>query len=86
MVGKKGRLLHVRRGQQEHHELVIKLAKRAKLHYPEVTVMISTHVMSDELAAALDAGACRGIFLLRSQNIFPTGANGSEEDLSSGLT
>ena len=27
---------------EEHHELVIKLAKRAKLHYPEVTVMIST--------------------------------------------
>ncbi len=40
---------------EEHHELVIKLAKRAKLHFPEVTVMISTHVMSDELAAALDA-------------------------------
>jgi len=40
---------------EEHHELVIKLANRAKLHYPEVMVMVSTHVMSDELAAALDA-------------------------------
>ena len=40
---------------EEHHALVIELARRARLHYPEVRVMISTHVMSDELAAALDA-------------------------------
>ncbi len=39
---------------EEHHELVMELARRAKLHYPEVRVMISTHVMSDELAATLD--------------------------------
>ena len=40
---------------EEHHELVIELAQRAKLQYPEVMVMITTHVMSDALAAALDA-------------------------------
>ena len=40
---------------KEHHKLVIQLAKRAKLHYPKVKVMITTHVMTDELAAALDA-------------------------------
>ena len=40
---------------EEHHALVIELARRAKLQYPEVTVMITTHVMSDALAAALDA-------------------------------
>ena len=40
---------------EEYHELVIKLAHRARLQFPEVMVMISTHVMSDELAAALDA-------------------------------
>ena len=39
----------------ENHPLVIKLAKRAKLHYPKVKVMITTHVMTDELAGALDA-------------------------------
>ena len=39
---------------EEHHPLVIKLAKRARLHFPEVRVMVSTHVMSDELAASLD--------------------------------
>ena len=40
---------------EEHHALVIELARRAKLQYPEVRVMITTHVMSDALAAALDA-------------------------------
>ncbi|MEE3368945.1 MAG: glycoside hydrolase domain-containing protein [Planctomycetota bacterium] len=40
---------------EEHHALVIELARRAKLQYPEVMVMITTHVMSDALAAALDA-------------------------------
>jgi len=40
---------------EEHHQLVIKLAQRAKVHYPEVKVMISTHVMSDALASVLDA-------------------------------